>query len=146
MTIKRGGVAEPISPNLPERERWRPHKYCTKCPRHIDTALRPRLYKEDELIEGRLPSDSNLWLQCYQCGTTYLDDRVMQPNMLTSDIQPLRPLSHLAQEGSEKAPPIKHERGFNERLEDKTGDQYLKDLDVKRELKAGAKLLFYTES
>ena len=46
-------------------------KYCVKCEKYgfPYQPLSVRIYKQEELINGQIPHDSDNWLQCYRCGT-----------------------------------------------------------------------------
>lgn len=45
--------------------------YCLKCESFgfLYQELGERIYKDEELINGQIPHDSDLWLQCYRCGS-----------------------------------------------------------------------------
>ena len=48
-------------------------RYCVHCESYVFPyqELKPRVYQEHEYINGSIPSDSENWLQCYECGTIY---------------------------------------------------------------------------
>lgn len=48
-----------------------PKHYCLKCESYgfPYQELGERIYKDEELINGQIPHDSDLWLQCYRCGS-----------------------------------------------------------------------------
>jgi hypothetical protein len=68
---------------------------------------------------------------------------VAQEGKLTTEIEIPKPSSLPAGEGEHIEKP-KHRRGFNERLSKQ--DDYIKDPEVKKALKRGAKLISYQES
>lgn len=141
MTIKRGGIAEPISGNIYIKEI---PAYCPKC--HVGK-LQPRVYREEELIAGsQLPYDHNQWRQCYRCGTLVPIHDIPKEGQLTTDVERISTkFQTQREEGDEHYKPPAHRRGFNERLDQKQDDG-VKDPELKRELKKGAKLLSYSES
>jgi hypothetical protein len=140
MTIKRSGIAEPISAKIDSNEK---PKYCPVCERHSQRyALHNRLYKEIELQFGMLPGDHDRWLQCFHCGNVFLKDNVRQEGKLTTDIQiPKASGSSVGKPEHYEKP--KHRRGFNERLD--RGQEEIKDPELRKELKKGAKLISYSE-
>lgn len=141
MTIKRGGMAEePVSGNIYTRE---VPTYCPKCAiSHIQSKLGPRVYKEQELVAGRIPYDHGQWLQCYHCGSMIPRHDIPKEGQLTTDVEKIDSKFSL-QGGSEHHEKPKHRRGFNDRLEQ---DPEIKDPEVRAALKKGAKLISYSES
>lgn len=136
MTIKRGGIAEPINTNLHTKAI---PQYCPVCERHkVRHTLNKRVYNDLELVYDQLPSDHDRWLQCYHCGNVFMKDRVRQEGRLTSQIE----IPKSGSRQSEHWEKPKHRRGFNERIE---RDDDIKDPEVKKALKRGAKLLSYSE-
>lgn len=139
MTIKRSGIAEPINAKIESNPK---PKYCPVCERHQQrNELHNRVYKEIELQFGQLPSDHDRWLQCYHCGNVFLKDNVRQEGRLTTEIE--IPKSNIGHSEEEHIPKPKHRRGFNERLN--KGEEEIKDPELRRELKKGAKLISYSE-
>ena len=139
MTIKRGGISEPISGNIITKEI---PAYCPKCAiLHFQSRLQPRVYREDELIAGQLPYDHNQWLQCYNCGVSVPKHDIPNKGELTTDIEPIRSKFSI-ENVNERLEKPKHRRGFNERIE---REDDIKDPEVKKALKKGAKLLSYSE-
>ena len=137
MTIKRGGMTEPISGNIYTKEI---PSYCPVCP--LPERLGPRVYKEEELVAGELPYDHNQWKQCYHCGTLVPIHDIPKEGQLTTDIERITS-KFQTQKGSEHYDKPKHRRGFNERLE--KAELEIKDKELKAELKKGAKLISYSE-
>ena len=137
LTIKRSGIAEPISGNIYTREI---PVYCDSCK---IGKLGQRVYKEEELIGGTiLPYDHDQWLQCYHCGAIIPKYDIPQQGQLTTDIEPIKSKFSINQESEHYEPP-KHRRGFNERLPKE--DDGIRDPDVKQALKKGQKLISYSE-
>ena len=48
-----------------------PKRYCLKCESFgfPYQELGERIYQPEEMINGQIPHDSDLWLQCYRCGS-----------------------------------------------------------------------------
>jgi len=139
MTIKRSGTVF-ISSQVSEDKKI---KYCPVCERHkVKHILSKRVYNELELIFGQLPHDHDKWLQCFYCGNIFLKDNVRQEGKLMTEIE-IPKSSMPPGETGEHLPKPKHRRGFNERLQQ---EPEIKDSELKRELKKGAKLLSYSES
>jgi hypothetical protein len=137
MTIKRSDTVF-ISSTVGEREKI---KYCPICERHnVRNILSKRVYNDLELVYGQLPHDHDLWLQCFACGNVFQKNRVRQEGKLTSDIEIPKSSSGHSEEKVEKP---KHQRGFNERLQQ---EPEIKDPEVRKALKKGAKLISYQES
>lgn len=114
-------------------------KYCPICEKYnIRHQLNKRVYNDLELIAGMLPSDHDRWLQCFHCGNVFLKDRVAQEGMLKTELEITKPSIHQ----DEHLPKPKHQRGFNERLQQ---EPEIKDKEVLKELKKGAKLISYSE-
>ena len=130
-------MAEPISGNIYTKEI---PSYCPVCP--LPQRLGPRVYTEDQLIAGELPYDRNQWKQCYHCGTLVPIHDIPKEGQLTTDIERIT-TKFQTQKDSEHYEKPKHRRGFNERLD--KGEEEIKDPELKRELKKGAKLISYSE-
>ena len=137
MTIKRGGISEPISGQVRAREL---PVYCPTCAangiRTQDTMLKPRL--------DYFAFDAKQWRQCYHCGKIIGTPDIPQPGELHTDIQTIDNKFYTKRETEQDIPKERHARGFNARLDGKK-QQEIKDPDVKKELKKGAKLLNYSE-
>ena len=115
-------------------------KYCPICEKYnIRHQLHKRVYNDLELVFGMLPSDHDRWLQCFHCGNVFLKDRVAQEGMLKTELEITKP----SRAGDEHLPKPKHQRGFNERLQKQEPE--IKDPEVRKELKKGAKLISYSE-
>lgn len=144
MTIKRGGVAEPISGNIRVKEI---PSYCPKCEhngiRDQRTVIRERQYLPHELIAGELPYDHDQWRQCWLCGTCIPTHDIKKEGSLDTDIPRITTKFSTAARQPEHYQKPKHRRGFNER--DQRNEDDIKDEDLKKELKKGAKLLSYSE-
>lgn len=142
MTIKRGGISEPISGNIFLKEI---PAYCPKCAiLHIQSKLGPRVYTEEELIAGQVPYDHNQWRQCYHCGTLVPIHDIPKEGSLTTDVERITTKFQTQRQDEYYKPPA-HRRGFNERLSKEKEDDGIKDPELKRELKKGAKLISYSE-
>ena len=89
----------------------------------------------------RLILSKRQWLQCFHCGNLFLKDNVAQEGKLTTEIE--IPKSGTGQSEEEHIEKPKHQRGFNERLS--KPEDYIKDPEVKKALKRGAKLISYEE-
>lgn len=135
MTIKRSGIADPISANIYTKEI---PSYCPKC----QSKLGVRVYKEEELIAGQIPYDANQWKQCHHCGLLVPIHDILKEGQLTTDVERITTKFHVQREDEHYQPP-KHRRGFNERLS--KADDGIKDPEVKAALKKGAKLISYSE-
>lgn len=135
MTIKRGGMAEPISGNIYTKQ-IEPN--CPKCKRF---KLGLRVYKDEELIAGQIPYDANQWLQCHHCGLLVPLHDIPKEGQLTTDIERIT-TKFTTQKESEHYDKPKHRRGFNERLD---REEEIKDPELRKELKKGAKLISYSE-
>lgn len=135
MTIKRGGMAEPISGNIYTREI---PTYCPNCEnkgvRNNETILKPRL--------DYFYADRSQWLQCYNCGKPISKHDIQKQGQLTTDIEKIDSKFSL-QNDSEHYEKPKHQRGFNDRLDQ---EPEIKDEEVRAALKKGAKLISYSES
>ena len=115
-------------------------QYCPVCERHkIRHKLHKRVYNDLELVFGMLPSDHDRWLQCFHCGNVFLKDMVAQEGKLTTEVEIVKPSIY---QKDEHLPKPKHRRGFNERLQQ---EPEIKDPEVRKELKKGAKLISYSE-
>jgi hypothetical protein len=143
MTIKRGGLAEPVSGTISTKEIT---TYCPKCLNlHIRSKLGPRVYKDEELTTaGQLPSDHDQWRQCYHCGLLIPLYDIAKEGQLTTDIERIDSKFKGVKETEHYEKP-KHRRGFNERLDDDSKRDEIKDPEVKALLKKGAKLINYFE-
>ena len=141
MTIKRGGIAEPINRNS---KTFKIPSYCPNCGerklRGSEQILKPRVFLPHEI------PDPGRWMQCYYCGSIYPIYNVKKESKLTSDLQIQdNPFGKIQRDEESDIPRPKHRRGFNERLD--RNEPEIKDPELKRELKKGAKLLLsYTES
>ena len=137
MTIKRGGIAEPVSGQI--RTRKLP-TYCPNCAEHgirtQDTMLKPRL--------DYFAFDANQWRQCYHCGKIIGTPDIRQPGELHTDIQTVDNKFYTKIDEESDIPKPKHQRGFNRRV-NKLGEE-IKDADVRKEIKKGAKLIGYSET
>lgn len=131
-------MAEPISGNLfPKREI---PFHCPKCEeqgvRNDKTVLRVRL--------DYFMADKDLWKQCYHCGTLVPTHDIPKEGQLTTDVERITTKFQTQKEDEHYKPPA-HRRGFNERLSKDKEDDGIKDPELKRELKKGAKLISYSE-
>ena len=136
MTIKRPTIAPPINARSNQREI---PSYCPRCAangiRSHETMLKPRL--------DYFAYDREDWRQCYFCANIIGKPDIPKPGELTTDIEPVRNKFNLKQDDEMDIPRPKHRRGFNERLN--RNESEIKDPELKRELKKGAKLISYTE-
>jgi len=161
MTIHRNLVSEPI---LGKIEPHAAPNFCPKCLKMglkgADYVLRPRIY---DLKPGDvLPNDADRWLQCYVCGTCYPKHDIPQVGSLTTDVETIYskfPLVKTTEDvliSEEPLPPDKDpkkgRRGFNPRYEENRGigeqatqQRLIKDEELKKELRRGARLLSYSE-
>jgi len=139
MTIKRSGTVF-ISSEVSDKPKI---QYCPYCARFkLQHILQKRVYKDHELVFGQLPHDHDIWLQCQHCWRKFDRRNVAQQGKLKVDIEIPNPSVPLVETG-EHLPKPKHQRGFNERLE---REPEIKDPELRRELKKGAKLISYSES
>lgn len=151
MTIKRDVVSEPIY-GLTTSTRPR-HIYCPTCAMKglsgADYILGPRVYL---LNPGEsLPSDADRWLQCRVCGMVIPKHDVPMVGSLTTDVEIIA--NKFPKVDVEKAEdrPVKdpHKRGFNPRdtrLSSGTIPATVKEPEVIRALRKGAKLISYSET
>ena len=144
MTIKRGGIAEPISGNIYSRPI---PEYCPKCEQFgLRNKLGPRIYKEEELINGQIPYDADQWRMCIYCGHLTARHDIPQEGELGTDIEKITTKFTTAKREPEHYQKPKHRRGFNERLDERAKQGEIKDEDLRRELKKGANLISYSET
>ena len=139
MTIKRSDTVFISSEVSSSKQKI---KYCPVCERHkVKHTLNKIVYNELELVFGQLPHDHDKWLQCFHCGNVFLKDNVRQEGKLMTEIEIPKP--SIPPSETEHLPKPKHRRGFNERLE---REPEIKDKELLRELKKGAKLLSYSST
>ena len=145
MTIKRGGIAEPISGNIRIREI---PVYCETCASHgLQNKLGPRIYKEEELVSGQIPYDASQWLHCYHCNTLVPKHDIKQEGTLSTDIERIdTKFSTINRQPEHYEKPKHNRRGFNERLDIDRKQGEIKDEDLRKELKKGSTLISYSES
>jgi hypothetical protein len=144
MIIKRGGVAKPISGNIQTRE------IPDDCPKCSEVGLRfplkQRVYLPDEFGQTIIPADANLWKQCHHCGYIIAKQDITHKGQLTTDIEKLdsrfQTVGTIATIKDERKG-IKR-RGQNER--ERRGTDFIKDADVRKEMRKGAKLISYSET
>ena len=70
---KRREYFKSLTENYYSSESGEDKRYCVHCESYgfPYKELKARVYQEHEYINGSIPSDSDLWLQCYECGTIY---------------------------------------------------------------------------
>jgi hypothetical protein len=120
-------------------------RYCQRCEDmfRVQARLGPKIMPVDD-VTGKpkpKPSDYELWLECRNCGTVY----PKHETKVEPELQPIKEPSDGRQAkvqglGHKK----KHKRGMNPRL--KAREDYIKDEDLKRELKDGAELVSYSST
>ena len=122
-------------------------RFCSRCDEMfgIQARLGPRIMPLDDAT-GKpkpKPSDYELWLECRNCGTIYAKhdtkvEAMIEPLVQTKsspfDKGKIQGMGHRK----------KGNRGRNPRL--KATEDYIKDEDLKRELKDGAQLVSYSSS
>lgn len=136
--IKRDLMAEPINGNNIIKREIPYH-----CPRCKVGEVGKRIYEKHELIGGvQLPYDANQWRQCHTCGYVIGKPDIPKQGQMTTTIEPIKSKFSF-QRPSEHYEQPKHRRGFNERLN--RDQDIVKDPEVKKALKGGAKLISYDE-
>ena len=135
MTIKRGGMAEPISGKIYKRE------IPSHCPRCEEQGVK----NNNTILKVRLDyflADKDLWKQCYNCGTPIAIHDIAKKGELTTDVERITTKFPTQKETEKDYHKPKHQRGFNERLDQ---ESEIKDPEVRQDLKKGAKLISYSE-
>ena len=124
-------------------------RYCVHCETFgfPYKELKPRVYQEHEYINGKIPQDSENFLQCYECGTVYPVEHGKQESTIAGfrdvpetihDSKRLK-VEHFIKPRSDRTYNNNNRR--NSRLEPSE-----LDTDIQQRIDRGAKLISYSDN
>lgn len=113
-------------------------RYCKSCLEYgFQVALKNRLYENNQIAV-----DHEDWLQCYQCGSIYSVNEVQQEAKIKDVVEKIENPLDIAKNEFLGVDSRKSARKKRERKHDY---DWIKDEDLKRELRKGAILESYSE-
>jgi len=122
-------------------------RYCVHCESYgfPYKELKPRVYQDHELINGQIPSDSDNWIMCYECGTIYPVEHGKQE----SEIAGFRELPETIHDSKRLkvehfVKPRTDRNNSNNRKVRKEPEEL--DTDIQRHLDNGVKLISYSDN
>lgn len=138
--IKRSGIGV-LGEDVPEREI---PEWCTSCPPHAGR-LGPRHYFDEDGKPRQPDSDWYNWKQCGLCGKIIEVYKIKKEGHIISEID--LPASPFDTVGEIKSLSSRTSRKRGENKRDRRADliNFVKDPDIKREIKQGGKLVSYSE-
>ena len=120
-------------------------RYCVHCESFgfPYKELKARVYQEHEYINKQIPSDSDLWLQCYECGKVYPVEHGKQESTIAGFKEVPETIHDFKRLKVERFIEPRHNRTQNRKVrkEQKKLDEFIRD-----RIDRGARLISYSDN